>query len=382
MKKKIAIFFVFITIIFICEIGFGYSMIDSKKDIPIDNYTNIPPEKYFEINQFEVKTNSIYLAPSATKQIKYDLEINSNYEEPLLFTSEDETIASVDENGLVTANNNGTTTIYLQIKEEVKEVKVVVTSLINKVSEKWDKQKKLLTCNKYTEEENDLLDEILSSRVEEAGLKTRAGVLAAARFITLEFPYKIGYFSENGRLDHNRYTNYVDGEGRYYHKGLYLHKSRFSNIVKKMYGPNTWGCSIYSYVSEGSRRNGFDCSGYIAWILLNGGFDPGDIGSGISNVLTDMTDLGKKKKLTESLNNKELKSGDLLSGPYTTGGHIAMIMGIKGEEYYVTECLWGNGDYGVIVRTYTKETLKNYFKWHIDMDSYYIEEGNYTENWI
>lgn len=53
---------------------------------------------------------------------------------------------------------------------------------------------------------------------------SRAGVAEAARFLTLEFPYRIGYFNENGRLAN---PPKVDCEERYYHKGLYLHSSRF-----------------------------------------------------------------------------------------------------------------------------------------------------------
>ena len=148
-----------------------------------------------------------------------------------------------------------------------------------------------------------------------------------------------------------------------------------------MYGPNPWGCYIYSVPSEGKRKNGFDCSGFVAWILLNGGFNPGDIGAGISSV-PDMTDLGSKKRLKTSLENSELKAGDLLSGIGSNGGHIAMIIGIKDGKYFVAESLWGNYAYGVIARTYSLESLQNNFYWHIDMDEYYKNDGNYTEYWL
>lgn len=382
MKKRVvSLLIIFIFLSLILESYFAYSKIYKVEETET-NYINIPEKILWEIVNFNVINKEIYLAIDGSEYINYNLDVIGKLEETVSFISENEDIATVDDNGKVIGKNIGSTTIKVTIADKVQEVIVTVTNLIEVIPNEYNTKKKLLTCNQYTEEQNDLLDKILENRVSEAGLKTRAGVVAAARFITLEFPYKIGYFSENGRVTTYGYTNYVDGEGRYYHKGLYLHKSRFTNIKRSMYGPNTWGCGIYSYVSEGIRRNGFDCSGFIAWILLNGGFDSGDIGAGISNIITDMTDLGTKINLKTSIQNNNIKVGDLLSGPKSTGGHIAMVVGIKDNNYYVAECLWGNGYYGAIIRTYSQDNLTNYFYWHIDMDVYYQEDGNYTEYWI
>ncbi len=334
------------------------------------------------VTKFEVTTKKVYLAKKDTKQIVYNLETTNNYKPNIEYKSNNENIATVSDTGLITSKNNGSTTIDITVDGKLETIEVLVTSLISKMPKNMNNNKNLLSCERYSKEENDLLDEILASRINEAGYKTRAGAVAAARFITLEFPYKLGYFSENGRAAENQPTYYVDGEGRYYHVGLYLHSSRFKNITKSMYGPNIWGCKIYSIPSEGKRNNSFDCSGYITWVLLNGWFDPGDVGAGVSDGIEDLTDIGEKKKLSTSIKNNELKAGDLLSGPHIDGGHIAMIMGLRDGKYIVTECLWGNGDYGVIVRTYSKTSLQEYFKWHIDLDTYYKEDGNYTEDWI
>lgn len=348
---------------------------------PIKNYINIPEEQYYNIKKFTIEDENIYLALSATSKIEYTLEVENNYEEKIIFTSEDSHIASVDETGLITGLSPGKTNIEIKLKDEIRTVKVTVTDLILLPPATPNENKTILTCGLYTKEENDLLDEILNDRIEEAGISTRAGVIAAARFLTLEFPYRLSYFSENGRLTTYGNTYYVDGEGRYYHQGLYLHESRKSKITESMYGPNPWGCYIYSIPSEGRRKNGLDCSGFIAWILLNGGFNPGDIGAGISSV-PDMTDLGEKRLLKEAINNQELKAGDLLSGANSNGGHIAMIIGINNDEYYVAESLWGNNAYGVIAKTYTKTSLLNNFYWQIDMNQFYQAEGNYTEYWL
>lgn len=353
---------------------------ESMIEIPT-NYTNIEPEKYYNIKEFTISNHKIYLAVNDTEKVHYILKVDSNYDEKLTFSSTNPSVASVDNYGNITSLSPGTTNIEVKIKDEIKLVEVTVTDLIIKEPSIPNTNKTILTCGLYTEEENDLLDEILESRVNNAGVSTRAGVLAAARFITLEFPYRLSYFSENGRTTTYGNTAYVDGEGRYYHKGLYLHKSRINNITKSMYGPNPWGCYIYSVPSEGNRKNGFDCSGFIAWIFLNGGFNPGDIGAGISNV-PDMTDLGEKKRVKNSIENDELKAGDLLSGIGSNGGHIAMIIGMNNDKYFVAESLWGNYAYGAIARTYSTESLQKNFYWHIDMDNYYKNDGNYTEYWL
>ena len=380
--KRIVFFlviFLLVSVLVFETVFVFHNQSESITEVPT-THTNIEPEKYYNIEDFHILNPKIYLAIDDTERICYILKADSNYNEKLIFKSNNPSIASVDDFGNVLSKSEGTAIIEVSIKDRVGEVEVIVTDLIIKSPETPDPNKTILTCGLYTKEDNDLLDEILKSRIAEAGEKTRAGVVAAARFITLEFPYRLSYFSENGRLTTYGNTTYVDGEGRYYHEGLYLHSSRTSNIVKSMYGPNPWGCYIYSVPSEGKRKNGFDCSGFVAWVLLNGGFNPGDIGAGISNV-TDMTDLGEKKRLTTSMKNEELKVGDLLSGSSSNGGHIAILIGIKGDKYFVAESLWGNYAYGVVARAYSSKSLPNNFYWHIDMDNFYQNDGNYTEYW-
>ena len=79
------------------------------------------------------------------------------------------------------------------------EIDVVVTDTIIDKPKKFDKKKKYLPCKEFTEEESKLLDEILAYRVEEVGYGTRAAAVEVARFLTLEFPYRITYFYETGR---------------------------------------------------------------------------------------------------------------------------------------------------------------------------------------
>ena len=129
------------------------------------------------------------------------------------------------------------------------------------------------------------------------------------------------------------------------------------------------------------RRNGFDCSGFISWIIYNGGYECEDLGAGVSTI-PDMTDLGDRILLSTSVINKTIKAGDLLSGDYSEGGHIALVAGIKDNNYYVAESLWFGGTLnGAQIRKYTPSELMNNFYWHVDMDKYYIDDGNYTDFW-
>lgn len=291
-------------------------------------------------------------------------------------------VVLIKENSFST-KNLGIATIQATYNNEViGETNVVVTNVIVPVPKKFDEDKEYLGCEVFTSEEAALLDEILAYRIEEAGYGTRAGAVAAARFLTLEFPYKISYRWESGRLN-NTGRHYVDGEGRYYHKGLYLDESKYENIEATLFGPAMWGCKMISYEDDPpyftpgvKYPNGLDCSGFVTWSLYNGGFDVGDRGAGELESDGQLTDLGEFKRLTTSLiESGDIKVGDLLN----FFGHIAIIIGEDDTNYYVAESL--NNYKGVVVKTYSKKKIMNTFKYVVLMDDVYLEDGNLTDLW-
>lgn len=234
-----------------------------------------------------------------------------------------------------------------------------------------DNGKPFLECGVYSEEDNELLDEVLASKIRAAGYHTRAGVVEAARFLTLCLNYRMKYCYENGRLS-SSYN--IDGEGRYYHEGLYLSEYKYDDIGRSTgNGPVCWGCSL-KYADGHHAPNGLDCSGFVAWALLNGGYDCGDIGAGPTDVL-DFTDLGEKKSLRK-VSIEEIKVGDLVG----FNGHIGIIIGDDGESIYIAESYW-YGDMNVEAYSY-KDILsgKEWF-YVMLMDSYYEEDGNLTDYW-
>lgn len=291
------------------------------------------------------------------------------------------------ENNEVIAKNIGYTDFTIEIKNfNCFNGRIYVVNVIEEAKEMFDKSKNFISCNQFSDEENEILDKTLEDRVNTAGFKTRAGVVAAARFLTLEFSYRIPYFYENGRLNNYGSIKKVDGEGRYYHKGLYLSKGKYKDISNKFTGPGSWGCKImqfqdepkYNFVPKTKYPNGFDCSGFISWTLLNGGFDVKDSGAGdIYSRSDDLYDLGQKNKITnELLSSGNVKVGDLIAYP----GHMAIIAGIDNESnYYVAESL--PQFKGVVLNKYTSYKLKKTFTHIMLMDDVYKNDGNLTNMW-
>lgn len=332
-------------------------------------------------NKLDFKFNNdvVYVAVGEELNIeytdKYIVKENSSYE----FLSSNEDVVKVV-NGKIIGISVGKSTISEKNSDD--ELIVIVTDLIIKPT-LFEKRKEIIPCNRYNAEENKILDDILKSKVEAAGYGTRAGAVAAARFLTLQFPYRIPYFYENGRISDTG-VNYVDGEGRYYHKGLYLSNVKMDDIIASFSGPAIWGCPLCNWEEEpyfgyyeGIRLpNGLDCSGFVSWALLNGGFDPGDIGAGETEDAYQLTDLGEFVRLDMNvLESGIIKVGDL----FNYWGHISIIVGYDGEKYYVAESLPNYG--GVDIRIYNKEEILYMFRYVVLMDDFYKEDGNYTEYW-
>ena len=339
---------------------------------------------------FTYAEDVIYLTVGEEKEIKfYDIVIDKSIDYD--FKVKDEDIVAI--NGKkIKGLKNGETIIYTDKTKET--LKVIVTDLLTLPYATKDK-KEILSCNVYNEDEAKLLDNILEYKINEAGYQTRAGAIAAARFLTLEFKYRVPYFYETGRVKYenkdcnmtNINTRIIDGEGRYYHKGLYLANSKKSDITASKVGPAIWGCNMVNYEDKPEygfyvgklMPNGLDCSGFITWALKNAGFSPGDVGAGDDPGRNcQCTDLGKLVKL----NNDLLDSGDVKVGDLINWwGHIAMIIGIdkENDKYYIAESLSYIG--GVRAMIYSKKELIDTFEYVVLMDDYYKEEGNYTNMW-
>ena len=326
---------------------------------------------------FNFEEEIIYMVLGAEKSLKYDELVIDKNKELSKITSSDENIVTIA-GGIMKANASGN----CEIKTGNKSIKIIVTDIIDKPTYQ-EKKKEIIPCNHYSKTEAELLDKLLAFRINESGYQTRAGAVEAARFLTLEFKYRIPYFYENGRV-HPSGVHFADGEGRYYKVGLYLDDSKKNDIIASYRGPAIWGCPLtnlepapeYGYIMGAKKPNGLDCSGFISWALKNAGFDPGDIGAGDSEYPYQMTKLGEFVSLTpELINSGKIRTGDLIN----YWGHIGMIIGIDDDSIYVAESLPNLG--GAVAKKYLKTNIRNTFTHVVLMDKYYEKDGNLTTMW-
>ncbi len=362
-----------------------FDISDGNKYIYLKNGNNEIKEVFdnnnkYKLSSLTVNKEKIYLAVGQKEEIKYNL-VTYAMKNNLKWTSSDDGVATVS-NGVVTGNKAGKANITISINNLIKNVEVVVTDKLVVRPEHYNDKKEYLWCNAYTKEEAHLIDEILDYKIKNVGgYKTRAAVVEAARFLTLDFPYRIDYFFENGRL-HNTGTNYVDGEGRYYHKGLYLSVDKYDTIEKSFAGPAMWGCPLTNYedfwskyVSGGKNSNGLDCSGFVTWTLINGGIDVGDVGA---DYTLDSSLIMNNQEIVHRIDYEvasNAKAGDLIS----YWGHIAIIVGVDDTNLYVAESLPEYG--GVVIKTYNKKTVNKNFDFITYMDTLYDGDGLYTAMW-
>ena len=326
------------------------------------------------IIKFELSDTRKYLPVGESFQINSVLEYVGEKYKNITYKSSDDNIVRVNSEGVVEAVNDGIATISVTAGDTItKEFELISSSLIRSPS--INNSRELMPCNSFTEEQIALVDKILETKINDAGVGTRAAATEAARFITLELKYKVPYFYENGRLT---YSFQVDGEGRYYHKGLYLGEAKEKEITLTRSGPASWGCPLQDADSLLWGRNGLDCSGYVTWVLVNAGLDLGDIGAGITGS-RDYTDVGEFQRVTYSLlTSGKVKPGDLIGWD----GHIAIIAAMDENNIYVTESL----ENGVIIDEYNYSSPYSRFYGRyqhiIDMSgNYYNGDGNLKNMW-
>lgn len=373
--KKASLFISIIIFIISCFIA--YDVINRKEEIHF-----IPTIKEIDdgVKSIKFKVDTFYLAIGESEKLNYDIE-SSKDDYKLTWSSENEDIVSISD-GKIVGVNLGTSVVTLKSESGKKaEVSVTVTDLIRKPE--LDDKKKFLPCHAYTEEEAHIIDEALRTRVLNKGEGTRAALIETIRFMTLSFKYKVSYFYENGRM-HESGVRKADGEGRYYHKGLYLSEDKFKDIKASHKGPAIWGCPLTNlqdhnrYKPGAKMPNGLDCSGFVTWSLYNSGLDVGDIGAGINDRHKDMSDVGEMHSLTyEYANSSDYKVGDVIA----RWGHTALIAGKDSEYLYIAESLLKGVRIEKVSYKNPNSSLYKYYAYINKMDKEYSKNDDYTDMW-
>ena len=374
MKKA---FLIISIIIFIISCFIAYDVINRKEEIHfIPTITEIDDG----VKSIKFKVDTFYLAIGESEKLNYDIE-SSKDDYKLTWSSENEDIVAISD-GKIIGVNLGTSVVTLKSESGKKaEVSVTVTDLIRKPE--LDDKKKFLPCHAYTEEEAHIIDEALRTRVLNKGEGTRAALIETIRFMTLSFKYKVSYFYENGRM-HESGVRKADGEGRYYHKGLYLSEDKFKDIKASHKGPAIWGCPLTNlqdhnrYKPGAKMPNGLDCSGFVTWSLYNSGLDVGDIGAGINDRHKDMSDVGEMHSLTyEYANSSDYKVGDVIA----RWGHTALIADKDSEYLYIAESLLKGVRIEKVSYKNPNSSLYKYYAYINKMDKEYSKNDDYTDMW-
>ena len=374
-KKVVISVLAFITVLLI-PVFFNYR---SKylEALAIQEQKRIEEEERIAREKEQARIESL----PVSKSIYICLEETRDYS--VVFLSGDE-VLKIDENSFK-AVATGECLVYRAETDEKIEVSVSDLYSIAHI----DNYKPEIFEYAYTQEEAAYLDKALEARINEVGYKTRAAVAEAARFLSMSFNYKIPYFCENGRMTGG---TYCDGEGRFYHKGLYLSEDKYSLIDPKgiIEGPGMWGSMMHMSCGVNLHPNGLDCSGFVTWCLVQAGFDPGDYGAGnnmegdVFNV-TDLSNGDAGAVWLDEIDPDKIQAGDIIAWDGTT----AIVVGVDEENVYIAHQYWDNG---LDVITSKKSELKNYLPGSDDswvdnwqyvslMDDYYKTNGNGTGNY-
>ena len=215
-----------------------------------------------------------------------------------------------------------------------------------------------VTLNKnlgtYLNEKGDSLDNLNSyiySNVREAGVGTRAGVVAAAVSM-------INYLYDN----HNLKLPYYFGGGQQIY-GL-------GDGIGSLTTPS-------GMTAESPTRNikSFDCSGFVSWVIKNGGYDFKRIYSG------EFISKFDSNSCVESESNCYGKPGDVIcrnAGGGDTSRHVMIIVGVDSEAgvYYIAESTGS----GVIISPKSFHKVGKDYK-VLFMDDYYNNPANVAQDY-
>lgn len=238
--------------------------------------------------------------------------------------------------------------VYVNVKDISSNVKRITCSITDKSTDNMGIvpiPTKSFPCNTNVT----VYNAQLASKVASAGLKTRKGVAAAANYLATELGYKIEYW----------------WAGKYNEVGL----------------NREWGCDKAIWATDGHGRYeygnvlpyGMDCTGFVKWAFINGGFDASLIPrSDMANAKFGGTSTTKVAFSDNSGLINNLKMGDLLY----TEGHIALVVGVDSTRIKIAQLTPRGLSVDLVdKRTGSAINAGSGFTHYVLLDAFYAKHG-------
>lgn len=233
--------------------------------------------------------------------------------------------------------NSATVNLYFEDEEKYTVNCNIQDKLVYHFKYDASNSKPFMKCNTYTAQDTARLDAQLRQVVVEAGAGTRAGVVAAARFLVGGLDYKLPY----------------EG-GKYYQKsGLNIGQS------------NAWGCS----------GSGLDCYSFVAWARAQNGLpDDGFYNGTKYSTASEIANIRVGDYLLTPCSSSSCKNGNKIN-------HIGLVIGVDASSIYVAEEKTAGVDALVVTRI-DKSNPPRSGNLSLVRHISYPSDGNVTNMWL
>lgn len=179
----------------------------------------------------------------------------------------------------------------------------------------------------------------LQSYVHSAGYRTRAGVVAAANFLSSHVNIHIPYFWTGGHV--HTYSGYINGNERGFDDFIKARQKGASFEATLGLSPY-WGCSTKMELEDGTENQpidsytpfGMDCSGFVVWAIRNGGYDTNcSFSAGKEDGLLRKFCGQNIDSVSVSESKGRVQAGDVVYTP----GHVGMVVEVRDDGFSVAE---------------------------------------------
>ncbi len=207
-----------------------------------------------------------------------------------------------------------------------------------------------MKCNEFTASDKIRYDDELKRSINEAGFGTRAGVVAAARYLVGAFDSGVPYLGPkkgNSAL------------GRYNAVGL--------NIGKQ----GAWGCNVDGWTQ------GMDCTNFISWVFKQNNLS---INSYSTKNVYKTLDVIDRIRVGEIMLTPRTSPSD---NPYKNQNftHVGIVIGVTNDYLYIAESTTGNINQ-IVTSKFSKKNWPSQTKFTRVRFENYSKDGNLTDMWV